>query len=74
MKDVLRLAAKTYKLTYEPHSSTNLSRTCEAPAGHKIHFLHAHGKVHLPDIPCEKEERNKKKENEKMRNEETPAA
>jgi hypothetical protein len=39
----------------------------------EVHVLHAHGKVHLPDIPCKKG-RMKEKENEKMRNEEARAA
>ena len=33
------------------------SLTCEALAVLKVHGLHAHGEVQLPDIPCEKEDR-----------------
>ena len=31
-----------------------IGRTCDATAEQEVHGLHAHGKVHLPDIPCEK--------------------
>jgi hypothetical protein len=39
---------------YEPHSSLTLSLTFEAIAVAEVHALHAHGKFHLPDIPCKK--------------------
>jgi hypothetical protein len=51
-----------------------LSRTCDAPAEHEVHGLHAHGKVHLPDIPCEKGRMEGRKKMDKMRNEEACAA
>ena len=38
----------------------------------EVHGLHALGKVHLPDIPCERE--GKKREKDKVRNEEVSAA
>jgi hypothetical protein len=36
------------------------ARTCEVLAFQEVHGLHAHGKVHLPDIPCEKNGNRKK--------------
>jgi hypothetical protein len=51
-----------------------VSRTGEAFAAKEYHALHAHGKVHLGDIPCEKKDRERKeiretKMKDKMRNE-----
>ena len=39
-----------------------LSRTGEAIALVEVHGLHSHGKVHLPDVRCEKEHRERRKE------------
>ena len=39
-----------------------LSRTGEAIALVEVHGLHSHGKVHLPDVRCEKEQRERRKE------------
>ena len=49
-------------------------RTCEATADPEVNGLHALGKVHLPDIPCEKKGRMEGEENEKTRNEGRTAA
>ena len=37
-------------------------RTGEAPALPQNHALHAHGKIHLGDVPCEKEHKERRKE------------
>ena len=53
-----------------------LSRTCEALAFEERHTLHAVGEVQLPDVPCEKEDREMIEEKggrrvaDKVRNEE----
>ena len=61
MRKRVRLAAKTYKLKYQPHSS-NLSRTCDAGASLEVHTLHAHGKLQLRKVTCEKEDSATRKE------------
>jgi hypothetical protein len=58
--------------TYEPHSSFTLSRTCEELAAAEVHPLHAFGEHELVDGTCERE--SKKREKDKMRNEEARAA
>ena len=57
---------------YGPHSSRRLGRTCEAPAVAEVHALHAHGEHELVDSACERE--GKEREKDETRNEEAHAA
>ena len=41
-----------------------LSRTCDALAVREVHALHAHGKVQMGDVTCEKRGRATRKEGE----------
>ena len=57
---------KIWEVTFTQRCLTRHLRVTE------VQILHAHGKVHLPDIPCEKEariwyEKGRRQEEEKMR-------
>jgi hypothetical protein len=64
MRKRVRLTAKPYVIKhvrelFDRHSSPDpLTRDLHAPAT-QVQVLHARGKVHLGDIPCEKGRRKK---------------